>query len=82
MTPIPIGTDHLNFKHQTEIMQQLEPNGKQIISLANVLICLIFKEHIVFSCHVLKYNRFGMKQERNLLLTTTQLANVKNTGKY
>lgn len=27
MTPIPIGTDHLNFKHQTEIMQQLEPNG-------------------------------------------------------
>ena len=28
MTPIPIGTDHLNFKHQTEIMQQLESNGK------------------------------------------------------
>lgn len=31
----------------------------------------------MFSCHVLKYNRFGMRQERNLLLTTTQLANVK-----
>jgi hypothetical protein len=28
MKPIPIGTDHLNFKHQVEIMNQLEPNGK------------------------------------------------------
>jgi len=27
-------------------------------------------EHIVFSCKVIKINRFGMKQERNLLLTT------------
>lgn len=27
-------------------------------------------EHIVFSCEVIKYNRFGMKQPRNLLLTT------------
>jgi len=27
-------------------------------------------EHIVFSCHVLKFNRFGMRQTRNLLLTT------------
>lgn len=26
---------------------------------------------------MLKYNRFGMKQERNLLLTTHQLCNVK-----
>lgn len=59
--PIPIGTDHLSFKHQVDIMNQLEPN-----------------EHIVFSCSVLKYNRFGMKQERHLLLTTSQLANVKD----
>jgi len=28
------------------------------------------QEHIVFSCKVIKINRFGMKQERNLLLTT------------
>lgn len=34
-------------------------------------------EHIVFSCQVLKYNRFGMKQTRNLLLTTHQILNVK-----
>ena len=34
-------------------------------------------EQIVFSTKVLKYNRFGMRQERNLLLTTHQLCNVK-----
>ena len=28
MKPIPIGTDHLNFKHQSEIMNQLEKDGK------------------------------------------------------
>jgi len=60
MQPIPIGHDHLNFKHDEEIMKQLDTN-----------------EHIVFSCKVLKYNRFGMKQERYLLLTTHQLCNVK-----
>ena len=38
-----------------------------------LMICVsfaLFLEHIVFSCQVLKYNRFGMKQTRNLLLTT------------
>ena len=34
-------------------------------------------EHIVFSVEVLKFNRFRMKQTRNLLLTTHHLANVK-----
>lgn len=34
MKPIPIGTDHLNFKHQVEIMNQLEPNGKEQNCLA------------------------------------------------
>jgi len=43
-------------------------------------LCLfaLFSEHIVFSCQVLKYNRFGMKQTRNLLLTTHQISNVKD----
>ena len=35
-------------------------------------------EHIVFSVEVIKYNRFRMKQARNLLLTTLHLANVKD----
>jgi len=42
--PIPIGEDHLQFKHDPQIQGQLDHN-----------------EHIVFSCQVLKYNRFGMK---------------------
>lgn len=31
----------------------------------------------MYTTKVLKFNRFGMKQERNLLLTTNQLANIK-----
>ena len=34
-------------------------------------------ESLVYSTKVLKFNRFGFKQERNLLLTTHQLANIK-----
>ena len=34
-------------------------------------------EHIVFSCKVMKYNRFGIKQDRFLLLSTQKLCNVK-----
>lgn len=34
-------------------------------------------ETVVFSCKLLKYNRFKMRQERHLLLTTDKLANVK-----
>lgn len=36
-----------------------------------------FIESLVYSTKVIKYNRFGMKQERNLLLTTHRLANIK-----
>ena len=35
-------------------------------------------EHIVFSVEVVKFNRFGLRQSRNLLLTTHNLANVKD----
>jgi hypothetical protein len=35
-------------------------------------------EVVVFSCKLLKYNRFKMRQERNLLLTTDKIANVKS----
>jgi hypothetical protein len=35
------------------------------------------KEHIVYSVQVGKYNRFGMRQNRNLLLTTAKVYNVK-----
>ena len=34
-------------------------------------------EEVVFSCSVIKYNRWGMKQERTLLLTNHSLYNIK-----
>ena len=34
-------------------------------------------EKVIFSCVVVKYNRFGMKQERALLLTNFNLYNIK-----
>jgi hypothetical protein len=40
----------------------------------------VFLESLVYSTKVLKFNRFGMKQERNLILTTNQIANIKGKG--
>jgi hypothetical protein len=70
--PIPIGMDYLSFKMDSGIMNLLSPNGK--IPPYNTF---LVSEQIVFSTKVLKYNRFGMRQERNLLLTTHYLCNVK-----
>ena len=36
-------------------------------------------EDIVFSCHVYKKNRFGMKQKRNFMLTNCRLLNLEGT---
>ena len=36
-------------------------------------------EKVVFSCLLYKKNRFGMKQERTLMLTNLKLYNVKKT---
>ena len=69
--PTPIAEDMLNFKNDPEIMNMLVANGKSFMSVIDGL------ESLVFSTKVLKYNRFGFKQERNLLLTTNQLANIK-----
>lgn len=68
--PVPIGLDNLNFKNDPAIMSQLGPSGKP----ARCSPCL---ESLVYSTKVLKFNRFGMKQERNLILTTHLLANIK-----
>ena len=35
------------------------------------------KEEVIFSCNVNKYNKFGMKQSRILLLTNLKLYNIK-----
>ena len=36
-------------------------------------------ETVVFSCKVTKFNKWGMKQDRHLLLTTQKVCNVKKT---
>ncbi|CDW73477.1 UNKNOWN [Stylonychia lemnae] len=54
--------DYLSFRHDTEILSALDKQRN---------------EKIIFSTGVIKYNRFGMKQERNLLLTNVYLSNLK-----
>jgi hypothetical protein len=44
-----------------------------VIRYANLT---IFVEKIVFSGKVIKYNRFGMKQDRTILLTNLFLSNI------
>lgn len=34
-------------------------------------------EEVVFSCVVIKFNRWGMRQDRTLLLTNQNLYNIK-----
>ena len=40
-----------------------------------------YLERIVFTGKVIKYNRFGMKQDRTILLTNLFLSNIKKKGK-
>lgn len=69
---MPIGLDNLNFKSDPAIMNQLGPTGK-----SPKCDDYLPTESLVYSTKVLKFNRFGMKQERNLILTTHLLANIK-----
>ena len=61
---------HLDVSILYVTREKLRPN-----SLAAVL------ERIVFSGKVIKYNRFGMKQERVILLTNLYLSNIKKKRK-
>jgi hypothetical protein len=57
-------TDRLQCKNNTDILAHLDTKGG---------------EQVVYSCVVVKINRFGMKQERTLLLTNKALYNLKKT---
>jgi len=59
---IPISRDDLNFKQDPVIMGLLAQTPGEVI---------------VFSTKVVKYNKWGMKQERDLLLTTEKIYNIK-----
>ena len=71
--------DYCNFRKDSKINQMLDSakHGKNLLSLISILL-----ETVVFSCKVIKYNRFGMKQERNLLLTSLYLSNLKDNSMF
>ena len=54
--------DYKDCKNDANIMAQLKTDQG---------------EEVIFSCAVAKYNRWGMKQERTLLLTNHSLYNIK-----
>jgi hypothetical protein len=55
-------TDHAGMCSDAEILASLDKNRG---------------EKIVFSGKVIKYNRFGMKQDRTIMLTNLFLSNIK-----
>jgi hypothetical protein len=56
--------DYMGCAHNQEILLQLHINQG---------------ERIVYSCLVIKFNKWGMRQERTLLLTNQCLYNIKKT---
>ena len=68
--------DHCGFKGQNEVVDKLstERNG-------NCFVINRFEENVVFSCKVLKFNRFNMRQERDLLVTNIYVYNIKSKSK-
>jgi hypothetical protein len=56
-------TDHCGFGSTQEIVEKLNTERN---------------EQVLFSCKVLKFNRFNMKQERDLLVTNLYVYNIKN----
>ena len=73
--------DHAELSKDSEILSCLDKarNGK------STYFCMRFwplltLERIVFSGKVIKYNRFGMKQDRTILLTNLNLYNIKKKG--
>lgn len=63
--------DHAELSKDPEIISMLDKSRNGKIKLLN------FIERIVFSGKVIKYNRFGMKQDRTILLTNLNLYNIK-----
>lgn len=70
-------TDHAGLKQDSEILAGLDKqrNGNCPTPSTPVI------ERIVFTGKVIKYNRFGMKQERTILLTNLYLSNIKKKRK-
>jgi hypothetical protein len=69
-------SDHAGLFHDPEILSGLDKqrNGIYILSYLDL-------EKIIFTGKVIKYNRFGMKQDRTILLTNLYLSNIKKKCK-
>jgi hypothetical protein len=75
--------DHAELSRDPEILSALDKarNGKRNFWVREILTTITYIERIVFSGKVIKYNRFGMKQDRTILLTNLNLYNIKKKGK-
>ena len=75
--------DHAELSRDPEILSALDKarNGKRNFCVREILTTITYIERIVFSGKVIKYNRFGMKQDRTILLTNLNLYNIKKKGK-
>lgn len=76
--------DHAELSRDPEILSALDKarNGKRLnLCVREILTTITSIERIVFSGKVIKYNRFGMKQDRTILLTNLNLYNIKKKGK-
>jgi hypothetical protein len=70
--------DHAELSKDPEIISMLDKSRNG----TSTLYCLTESlERIVFSGKVIKYNRFGMKQDRTILLTNLNLYNIKKKSK-
>lgn len=68
--------DHAELSKDPEIVSMLDKSRNGMPNFS-----LMFIERIVFSGKVIKYNRFGMKQDRTILLTNLNLYNIKKKSK-
>ena len=68
--------DHAELSRDHEIISMLDKSRNGMPTYSLMLI-----ERIVFSGKVIKYNRFGMKQDRTILLTNLNLYNIKKKSK-
>jgi hypothetical protein len=69
--------DHAELGRDPEIVTMLDKSRNGIFKLLFRVI-----ERIVFSGKVIKYNRFGMKQDRTILLTNLNLYNIKKKSNH
>jgi hypothetical protein len=58
-------SDYMGCAHNQDVLNQLDSATG---------------EKVVFSCVVVKYNRWGMKQDRTFLVTNRKLYNIKKTS--